>query len=119
MVATRPARARKCAITSLPNSVLFETLQLLELKDLGSSIVALGISKSPPLALLVDEALVSNMRKFPTDFIAKPSWSYGTQYGYAVANSWTDIHALIWSTARPTSGSCDARPVIACVQINQ
>ena len=101
MVSTRSARARKCAITSLPDSVLFETLQLLELKDLGSSIVALGISKSPPLALLVDEALVSNMRKFPTDFIAKPSWSYGTQYGYAVANSWSiDITAALHDVRR-------------------
>jgi hypothetical protein len=101
MVSTRSARARKCAITSLPDSVLLETLQLLELKDLGSSIVALGISKSPPLALLVDEALVSNMRKFPTDFVAKPEWSYGTQYGYAVANSWSiDITAALHDVRR-------------------
>ena len=95
MVSTRSARARRCAITSLPDSVLFETLQLLELKDLGSSIVAFGISKSPPLALLVDDALVSNMRLFETGFVRTVG-----HYGYAVANDHSDFSSALHFTVR-------------------
>lgn len=94
MVATRSARARKCAFTSLPESVLFESLRLLELKDLGSAIVALGI-KSPPLAILVDEALVSNMHSFSANFVD----DYG-HYGYAVANDHSDCSGALHFTVR-------------------
>ena len=77
----------------LPESVLFDTLRMLTVQDLGASIVALGphFTKAPQgqLASLVDEALVSNMRRFSTEHVDNRG-----HYGYVVLNDYCFDGAL-------------------------
>lgn len=91
MVSTRSARAAQasaCGIKAIPGAVLFDALRLLEIKDLGSAIVAFGshISKAP-LAILVDEALGSNMDR-SAEIVERGD------YQYAVLNDHRSMGAL-------------------------